>query len=438
MSMRKLVTFLLVLASVSTLPAAPALTTIQDILYKADGTRFNGALNIQWNNFQAGDTSIVATQQLTVQIVNGVLKVQLVPTTNASPGANYKVNYASAGRFQFSETWAVPPSSASLKVRDIRVSTGTTVGSLPVSGSQVQISDIQGLTNELLVRPIRGAGFAPARAAFINNAGQIEAVQGNLGDCVTVDGNSTPCGSGGGGGGTFSYADTETPGGTVNGSNATFVVQFSPSPAASLMIYRNGLLMSPGIDFTLAANQITFLVTSVPQTGDTLTASYRYAPAGPIIGTQSTANTPVVLCSGRGGTTASTSVAVLGTCYLGANKLVAGDRVEIKFGFTHQGTGTGFNPAVYWGGAGLVLRAMSASDTAIVGEAAVMVASDGTFAHFTSSGASAGLPLITSGIVPGNIQNTNIVVFDGSLAQTGTPDSLSLKFYTITRYPAPQ
>ena len=437
MSMRKLVTFLLVLASsVSTLPAAPALTTIQDILYKADGTRFNGTLSIQWNNFQAGDTSIVATQQITLQVVNGVLKVQLVPTTNASPGANYKVNYTSAGRFQFTETWAIPPSSASLKVRDVRVSTGTTVGSIPVSGSQVQISDVQGLTNELLVRPIRGAGFGPARTAFINNAGQIEAVQGNLGDCVTVDGNSTPCGTAGGS--TLAYADTETPGGTVNGSNATFTLAFTPAPAASLLLYRNGLLMSPGVDFTLATNQITFLVTSVPQTGDTLTASYRYAPAGPIIGALTTSNAPQVLCNGIGGTTASTSLAILGTCFIPANKLAAGDRIEIKFGFTHQGTASGFNPAIYWDGVGLVLRTMNPSDTAIAGESTIMVASDGTFAHFTSSAASAGLPLITSGSIPGNIQNPNPVAFEGSLAQTGTADSLSLKFYTVTRYPAPQ
>jgi hypothetical protein len=116
--------FLVPAASIGLLHAAPSLTTIQDILYKADGTRFNGAINIQWNNFQAADTSIVATQSLTVQIVNGVLKVQLVPTTNASPGANYQVMYSSAGQYQFTETWAVPPSTATLQVKDVRVGIG--------------------------------------------------------------------------------------------------------------------------------------------------------------------------------------------------------------------------------------------------------------------------------------------------------------------------
>ena len=101
--MRKLLSLFLLVpaASLSLLLAAPSLTTIQDILYKADGTRFNGSINIQWNNFQAADSSIVATQSITLQIVNGVLEVELVPTTNASAGANYQVVYSSAGQYQF-------------------------------------------------------------------------------------------------------------------------------------------------------------------------------------------------------------------------------------------------------------------------------------------------------------------------------------------------
>ena len=33
--------------------AEPPLTTIQDVLYKADGTRFNGYVQISWNSFEA-------------------------------------------------------------------------------------------------------------------------------------------------------------------------------------------------------------------------------------------------------------------------------------------------------------------------------------------------------------------------------------------------
>ena len=118
----RLMIFTVAIACVRAVSAAPSLTTVQDILYKADGTRFNGALFITWSNFQTGDDATVATQGVTVQVVNGVLKVQLAPTTTASAGASYTVQYSSQGKFQFSESWAVPPSSKPLRVSEVRVS----------------------------------------------------------------------------------------------------------------------------------------------------------------------------------------------------------------------------------------------------------------------------------------------------------------------------
>lgn len=68
--------------------AAPPLATVQDVLYKADGTRFNGVAFIEWRSFQASDLSNIATHSVTVPIVDGNLRVQLVPTTTASAGAS--------------------------------------------------------------------------------------------------------------------------------------------------------------------------------------------------------------------------------------------------------------------------------------------------------------------------------------------------------------
>ena len=65
--------------------AGPPLTTIQDTLYKADGTRFNGLVNIAWGGFESSDQSAIANQVLTVKVVNGRLSVQLVPNTNGTP-----------------------------------------------------------------------------------------------------------------------------------------------------------------------------------------------------------------------------------------------------------------------------------------------------------------------------------------------------------------
>jgi len=136
----------------------PSLTTISDILYTANGRRFTGTVVISWNSFLAGNGSNIPSSVITRPVVNGVLKVQLVPTTNASAGAQYTVTYNSGGRSQFTEVWAIPPNNLALRVRDVRIATGTVVGPEPVT-SPVQISDVVGLVNELAVRPMKGVSY---------------------------------------------------------------------------------------------------------------------------------------------------------------------------------------------------------------------------------------------------------------------------------------
>jgi len=67
----------------------PPLTTVQDVLYKADGTRFNGTVTISWKSFEAPDRSSIAMHSITVKVVDGNLHVQLVPTTNTNPAVFY-------------------------------------------------------------------------------------------------------------------------------------------------------------------------------------------------------------------------------------------------------------------------------------------------------------------------------------------------------------
>lgn len=73
-----------------------------------------------------------------------------------------------------------------------------------------------------------------------------------------------------------SFSDSEIPAGLINGTNAAFTVANVPIPAASLTVYLNGLKMSQAVDYTLSGSTITFLAASVPQTGDTLSCSYRF------------------------------------------------------------------------------------------------------------------------------------------------------------------
>ena len=93
---------------------APALTTVRDTIYRADGQPFNGILLIQWRNFQAPPNSNIGTQAATVRVVNGNFNTRLAPTTGTA-GAYYHVRYNSDGQFQFTEIWAVSPSATPLR-----------------------------------------------------------------------------------------------------------------------------------------------------------------------------------------------------------------------------------------------------------------------------------------------------------------------------------
>ena len=80
---------------------------------------------------------------------------------------------------------------------------------------------------------------------------------------------------------TGNFADNETPGGTVNGSNVTFTTVAPPSPADSLLLVVNGIVQrniaasgTDVADYSLSSETITFEV--APVTGDILQAWYRY------------------------------------------------------------------------------------------------------------------------------------------------------------------
>ncbi len=249
--------------------AQPPLTVIQDTLYKADGTRFNGILMISWNSFEAGDLSNIVSQSLTVKVLDGNFRVQLVPTTTSNPPTYYNVKYNSDGKIQFEETWVVGAVSTPLRIRDVRASVTSPNPLTPPSQSPIQETDVVGLTGDLALRPVKGPGYSAGRTAVINQDGELEAVIGNPSDCVMVDGSTAPCGGGG-----PQFVDSEVPGGVIDGVNANFTLANTPNPATSLVLFRNGVVQNPGVDYTLNGPTAQFLAGAVPQPGDSLTAWY--------------------------------------------------------------------------------------------------------------------------------------------------------------------
>ncbi len=139
---------------------------------------------------------------------------------------------------------------------------------------------------------------------------------------------------------------------------------FAPSPVNSLIIFRNGLLQTQGFDFSMAGNVITFLAGSIPQAGDELTASYRYANPNNVLGTLTAAQ---VICSGAGNGTSAIVATTLGSCTIPAGLLTTGDRVEVQFYYLHTGTASTFTGELHWGAATILARTSVASETALAG-----------------------------------------------------------------------
>ena len=262
---------LALVSTVSSLSAAPPLTVIQDRLYRADGTPFTGSAVISWRSFSASDGANIPQNSVTIQIVGGVLSARLVPTTNASSGAYYSVRFNADGKTQFTEVWAVPPSAQPLQVRHVRLDSAPGAPVQP-PGSLIQITDVTGLAEALVERPLKALAFRAGRVAIIDANGDIAGASGIPTDCVRVDGTTGPCGST-----QFLpvFVDMETPYGTVNGNNTIFTLSQAPNPASSLHLFRNGILQKPSLDYVVNGNAVTFLNVSTPQTGDQLSASYR-------------------------------------------------------------------------------------------------------------------------------------------------------------------
>jgi hypothetical protein len=408
------------------------------VLYKADGTRFSGALTISWSSFQAADNSTIVTQTSTVRIVDGNLRVQLVPSSTGTPAIVYQVTYNSDGRVQFNESWSVPVSATPLRLRDVRVAaagSSSTSGGAATTGSSGSIttpipeSQVTGLISDLAARPVKGPAFAAGRTAVVDGSGLLESATGNATDCVHVDGSSGPCGTG-----APTFVDGDLPAGIVDGSNATFTLTAVPSPSTSLSMYRNGVLQKLAVDYTATGNSIQFLAGATPQPGDTLLGSYRTADsAGASIGSFSGYSTTQVLCSGTGSTSSASSLTSLGACSIPAGLLSPGDRIEIRFDYAHGGAAGGFSIEVHWGGTTIVHRDALPAETLVAGRAdAGLLASSAQLSSETW-GAST-LAFSANAVVAADVFASGIVIdFRGLTGNAG--DTLTLSNFTVVRIP---
>ncbi|MCB1019325.1 MAG: hypothetical protein KDC27_05320, partial [Acidobacteria bacterium] len=114
-----------------------SVTRIEDTLYNANGTTVEGVAKISWKSFTAVDGSTVAQSSIDVDIVSGLLAVDLTPNDGATPtGTSYRVDYELDNGVRYTETWIVPQSVNPLTLATVRVGLPPTPGTL-VSQGQV-------------------------------------------------------------------------------------------------------------------------------------------------------------------------------------------------------------------------------------------------------------------------------------------------------------
>jgi hypothetical protein len=62
--------------------------------------------------------------------------------------------------------------------------------------------------------------------------------------------------------------------GTLDGTNAVFSLPVASSQPASMIVWRNGIKLTQGTDYTLSGATVTFAAGAIPQPGDLMNATY--------------------------------------------------------------------------------------------------------------------------------------------------------------------
>ncbi|HXN46524.1 MAG TPA: hypothetical protein VN893_07770, partial [Bryobacteraceae bacterium] len=146
--------------------------------------------------------------------------------------------------------------------------------------------------------------------------------------------------------------------------------------------------------------------------------------------------TPQVLCSTTGTATNSTTLTSLGTCTIPAGFLQPGDRADIRFDYSHEGTATGFTFEVHWGGTTLVSRSGVASETAVGGQADAGIDSSGAHWRVESWGATLAYAA-SAGSASDSLAAPLTVTFLGRMSAS-TANTVTLRSLTVVRCPAQQ
>ena len=141
------------------------------------------------------------------------------------------------------------------------------------------------------------------------------------------------------------------------------------------------------------------------------------------------------MCSGSGTSTGGTVLSSLGNCTIPGDALGHGDRIEIAFDFSHEGTASGFQFEVLLGSTVLAARNGGSNDALVTGRASAALHSAGTQWSSQNWTSTQG-PAYSLGTTPETPGAPVTVDFRGAMAAVGS-DTVTLRGLTVVRHPAP-
>ena len=171
-------------------------------------------------------------------------------------------NNQSAGTWVVVDAFVAPLSSLTSIVSDLTYATQTMNGQLLSIASSINDNNASDASIATTVNGL-GTQMLSLAAQLTRFSSQLSSVKQSLAVLNTI---TLP-----------NFVDAEIPAGARNGTNMTFSLADVPNPASSLKLFKNGLLMTPTLDYSLAGNVIKFPNANItPEDSDSIVAYYRY------------------------------------------------------------------------------------------------------------------------------------------------------------------
>ena len=100
----------------------PTMTTVSDVVYRADGSTASGTILISWPEFTTVDAKPVAAGTLSVAIgAGGAVSIALAPNAGGNPdGTYYKVVLKLDDGTTETESWVIPASATPVTIGSVR------------------------------------------------------------------------------------------------------------------------------------------------------------------------------------------------------------------------------------------------------------------------------------------------------------------------------